>query len=440
MKKRTFIALLLCAALLLPVFGCAAPIQSATPAPSNSPAQGTVSATPGAKPVVMQKLSAAPLLAPDYDQQQSVANVGAFGFALANKLYKPGENMVVSPYSVWLTLAALANATDQSALPQLLKALGVDMRADELNKAVSRQLYELTGNEGKGQNSYNPLAIANAVFVDQDEKLNTAFAQKFLDYYRGAAMNVNFQDPSAVDAINAWAKEQTKGLIPEIVQEIPKQTVAALANAVYFSDRWVWEFNEKDTQKLVFHSAKGDTDAMFMLHDGTGIPYYEDAGMQAVDLSFKSGGGMTILLPKDKDAGKLLGSLSGERFSEILANAGHATGKLLLPRFKMDSAYTLNDALKAMGVPLFDANDPKLTALVQSTPAYIAAALHKAVIEVDEKGTTAAAVTVEMMAGSAMPLPTAPFSMTCDHPFVFVLHRYAGGAEQVLFAGVVNTL
>ena len=65
--------------------------------------------------------------------------------------------------------------------------------------------------------------------------------------------------------------------------------------------------------------------------------------------------------------------------------------------------------------------------------------MHKAVIEVDEKGTTAAAVTVMAMTGAAMPLPTEPFEMNCNKPFIFVLyaHTYDGG-NQVLFTGIVN--
>jgi len=435
---KTLLALALCAALLFS-FGCAAP--QILPAPAGTPVPGPAEPV-FAQPLSVPALSPKPLTAPDYDQpQESAPGANAFGFALAQKLYRPGENMVLSPFSVWMTLAALSNAADGSALPALLKALGMEETTPEaLNTAASRMLYDLTSNEGKGEGTHNPLAIANAVFVDRDATLKRAFAQSFLDSYRGAAMNVNFRDPAAIAAINAWASGQTKGLITDLVKEIPEDTVAALANAVYFSDRWGVEFDEGKTAAGVFHGAKTDAEAQFMLREGDGLPYYGDAGLQGIDLPFKSGGGMYILLPRDGDAGKLLGSLDAARFSEILSKTGRSTGKLLLPRFSLDSSYNLTDTLKALGVPLFDPDDPKLTGLVEETDAYISAALHQATIRVDEKGTTAAAVTVEMMSGTALPLPTEPFSMVCDHPFVFVLHRWAAGSDQVLFAGVVNQL
>jgi len=53
-----------------------------------------------------------------------------------------------------------------------------------------------------------------------------------------------------------------------------------------------------------------------------------------------------------------------------------------------------------LGVPLFDTNAAPLTGLVkENIPVWLSGTIQKAVIEVDEKGTTAAAVTVMMMAG-----------------------------------------
>ena len=107
-----------------------------------------------------------------------------------------------------------------------------------------------------------------------------------------------------------------------------------------------------------------------------------------------------------------------------------------MPRFKIDSgAMRLVDTLAALGMPLVDLNLAPLTGLVKETPAFISDAVQKAVIEVDEKGTTAAAMTVMMMCGSAMPQPTKPFSMVCDKPFAFILY---GNGGQILFTGVVN--
>ena len=435
--KKRYLAFTL-AAIMAFAFGCAAPQQ-----PVQQPVP-TDSAPVRAEPLNMPALDPAkPLLAPDYNNPEAKKagdGVNAFTFALMQKLHKKGENMVISPFSVWMTLAALANATNSEAMPELLRSLGVgDLTVEELNASVSRMLYELTNNEGGDM--YNPLSIANAVFVDGSVTLKKEFAQQFLDYYRGAAMNVDMRSPAAIKAINDWASEHTNGLITDIVKEIPEDTIVALANAIYFSDRWAVEFNEAQTEDMTFHGVEKDATAPFMLREGDELPYYEDDALQAINLSFKTGNGMYILLPKDGDADALVSELDAERFSQIAKETQSATGKLLLPRFSLTTGFSLGDALKDLGVPLLDPNNPALTGLVEETDAYINAALHQATIKVDEKGTTAAAVTVEMMAGTAMPLPTEPFSMVCDKPFVFILYRWTSqGGNQALFTGVVNQL
>jgi len=181
--------------------------------------------------------------------------------------------------------------------------------------------------------------------------------------------------------------------------------------------------------------------ASFMLREGDAQPYYEDDRIQAMPLWFKTGGGLYILLPKDGDAAGLLSSMTNEYFQEIQDNTEQKTGKLLLPRFSVESGIIpLKDTLVSLGVPLFDEQAAPLSGglIEENMRVWLSDAVQKAVIKVDEKGTTAAAVTVMMAAGSAMPLPTDPFEMICDRPFVFVLtgNTYDGGS-QVLFTGMV---
>ena len=359
------------------------------------------------------------------------------------------ENFVCSPYSVWIPLAALANATDEQNRASLLAVLANSGISEaDINNAVSRMLYDLTKQSNKEYEKeydipyHNPLKIANAIFVGNDVTLKRDFAQTFLDYYRGYIMNVDFSSSEAVDAVNAWASENTEGLIADIIQSFDPNTVAAIANAIYFSDRWEWEFDPASTKDDIFHSPTGESAASYMLREGANQTYYEDERVQAMPLRFRTGGGLYIILPKDGDAEGLLASMTSDYFSEIQNDSISATGKLLLPRFSIESdAMQLKDTLSKLGVPLFNEETAPLTGglIEENIPVWLSSAIHKATIEVDEKGTTAAAVTVMMAAGAAMPVPTEPFEMNCNKPFVFVLysHTYDGG-NQVLFTGIVN--
>jgi serpin B len=397
------------------------------------------------------RVSAKDLQAPEYGVEDSAAKkaaVGAndFAFRLSAALVKNAgnDNFVCSPYSAWMPLAALVNATNAQNKAALFAALSASgITEADINRASSRMLYDLTKLRTKDDRDYyNPLKIANAIFVGNDVTLKKEFAQTFMDYYRGNSINVDFHSSDAVDAVNRWASENTDGLIKNVVQEFDPLTVAAIANAIYFSDRWSREFNASETEERVFRAPGGETKAFFMLRQGDGQTYYEDSKVQAMPLQFTTGGGLYIILPKSGSATQLLSTMTNDYFNVIQNGSSPSTGRLLLPRFSIENTIKgLKEALVELGVPLFnDATAPLTGGLIDETvPVYLSDAVQKAVIKVDEKGTTAAAVTVMMAAATGMPMPTKPFEMICDKPFVFILYEptYDGGS-LVLFTGVVN--
>ncbi len=428
--KRKF-AFLLAFCLLAAFFlGCAQQTQDTGRTPQAS----------GAAVLKMPQLNEAKELLQDADPENA-ARVGqamqAFSFALTQKLSREGENLVVSPMSVWITLVALCNAIDDPAtLAACKEALFIgDMEMADVNAGVSYLLYRFTHTRTDDGEDYNPLSIANAIFADNDVTLNADFAQTALDYFRAYVMNVDFSDPSAAEAVNKWASEQTQGLIENIVDGFDPMTVLAFANAVYFSDRFMNEFDPEATEEGVFHGAQGEQNGMFMLREGAFMPYFEDDDLQAVNLNMVCGSGLLILLPKGENASALLSSMTAARFSEIRDGLAPAEGKFMLPRFTADYSASLSQTLKDMGLSEMFRED-SLSSLVEETDAQLSETLHKATITVDEKGTTAAAVTVSIVTATGMPMPGAPFEMICDRPFSFVL--YCNG--QVIFTGTINNL
>ncbi|MDR1352363.1 MAG: serpin family protein [Treponema sp.] len=369
-----------------------------------------------------------------------------FAFRLSAALAEQAgtENMVCSPLSVWIPLAALVNAAHADYKAGLLTALGVPgLGETDINNGVSDMLYYLTRQQEKksyeefyGEGSYrDPFKTANAIFVDYDAAIKRDFAQTFMDYFRGVSINVDFKSPAAAGEVNDWVKKHTNGMIPEIVGGFDPGTEAVIANAVYFFDRWAGEFDPNETKEDVFYAPKGETRAFYMLREGDSLVYYEDEKLKALPLNFRAGGGMYILLPKDGDAAGLLSaSLTDDYFNAIQAGSVLAKGKLLLPRFSIEGGVMpLEDILKTLGVPLFSGGS--LAGVLEKTALQLTDVLHKAVIKVDEKGTTAAAATVLPMASSAGPRePKKDFEMNCNKPFVFILYDRG----QVLFTGMVN--
>ena len=392
-------------------------------------------------------VSANQLLAPDGFSPTAIsAAVGAndFSFRLGRILleHNRGGNFVFSPYSVWMPLAALVNATDAQYKSTLLNALDASgISQDDLNIAASRMLYDLTDSRNAGTESYyNPLKILNAIFVDNKVTLRRDFAQTYMDFYRGASINVDFSSRDAVNAVNRWARANTNGLISDLIESFDPDTVAAIANAIYFSDRWAWEFNIQETQEDFFYGPLGNTRAFYMLREGSDQLYFEDNRVQAISLGFKHSAGMNIILPKSGSAENLFLSMTNDYFNEIQQNSILAEGRLLLPRFSIENDIEgLSDSLKTLGVPLFE-GEPITGLIEEDFSLLITDAIQRAVIKVDERGTTAAAVTVLPIGPtSAPPQPNRPFEMICNKPFMFILYdqTYDGGS-QVLFTGIVN--
>ena len=244
--------------------------------------------------------------------------------------------------------------------------------------------------------------------------------------------------------INRWASDSTDGLIDNIVNEFSPNTITVLANALYFADRWLWELDSNDAKEGIFYSPSGERPAYFMLREGNNQSYYEDDTIQAIRLEFKTGGGLCVLLPKTGDAKGLLSSITPEKFNSIMAGTEQKTGKLLLPRFTINSGtLRLADELKLLGIQLIGERQYTLLDgfIEGDTPVWISEVMQEAFIEVDENGTTAAAVTVIAAAGARPNRATDPFEMICDKPFVFILYGDLDsslGSLVVLFIGTLN--
>lgn len=369
--------------------------------------------------------------------------VNGFALTMGNRLYQENKekNFVCSPVSLWLPMAALLNAADEGCLDEAGESMGMGgLTPEEVNEMAREMLGRLSRKE---KDNVPELLTANVIFVDGKYTVDPSFEKAFSDYYEGAAMAVDFESGEALEIINNWASEHTNGEIPRVLEQLDPDTVAAIANAVYFSDRWETEFLPKDTRKDTFHSADGDVEAEFMHLEKSGKGYYEDDRLQAVKLDFIRGAGLYVLLPRDGDAGKLYGSLTAEDLETISREADDgATVTLTLPKFEIEGVMDLQGFLSGIGSPYVDAGRGPLTGLVEDVdPLYVNQAVQKARIRVEEKGTTAAAVTNMAMEQMSIMIKDSSrkVEMRCDKPFVFLLTKDTNACKnQILFSGVLN--
>ncbi len=284
------------------------------------------------------------------------------------------------------------------------------------------------------------VAIANRLFQDAGYPVVPAYAESLQKWF-GAGIEplALSSDPEASRLhINAWVKDQTLGLIPDLIPEgfITDITALVLVNALYLKATWEWPFEDHYTADGTFTRLDGSTaTASFMRSFKLHAPAVVGDGYAAVDLPYAGGDlSMLVIVPDSGNYAAIESELGTDFVTTVDASLEDQPVDLTLPRFESDSAIDLKDVIEGdLGIAgLFDT----MGGLVDIAPdpnLYVANAVHAAKITVDESGTEAAAATAIGM--NTLSAPVRGVEITADRPFLYVIRDHSSGA--VLFVGRV---
>ena len=106
--------------------------------------------------------------------------------------------------------------------------------------------------------------------------------------------------------------------------------------------------------------------------------------------------------------------------------------RVWVPRFKTTAEFELSKQLSQMGMPEAFLPSADFSGMDGKKDLHISKVIHKAYVEVNEKGTEAAAATAVVVAPTAAP-PGKIVEFRADHPFLFLIRHEASGA--ILFMG-----
>ncbi len=212
-------------------------------------------------------------------------------------------------------------------------------------------------------------------------------------------------------------------------------TRLVLANAVYFKANWMFPFDKRVTQEQPFHRPGAADVTAQLMHAVERHEYYETDTYQVVTLPYAHGPyEMAIWLPREVDGlDRLEAALAGEG----AAGLDHLQRKrvnLLLPRFKVSGDTSLGKVLADMGMAGAFTRSADFSGITDE-PLWISAVVHRALVEVDEEGTEAAAATAIVAVGTAAPAPEEIKVFRADHPFLFAIRNHDTG--ELLFMGRV---
>lgn len=395
MKGKQLLAALLAAACVLSASGCAAKGAGAADLTKN------VKKTPQ-------------VICPDEDAlAQTTGAMTGFGVKLLQSEME-NENPLLSPLSILAALSMTANGAAGETKTQMEAALGAN--AETLNSVFSACWSE-TGEDKQ-------LRLANSVWLKDAPTLHVeeAFLQKNADSFGAGIYSAPFDDATK-KSINDWVSEHTDGMIPEILDEIPQDTVMYLVSALAFDAKWERPFKSYEVWEGTFTARNGQEQTGDFLHGAVG-QYLQDETAEGFLKTYAGGKyAFAALLPEESTSIEdYVNQLTGERLHAILASPIDESVEIALPKFKAEFSAELSENLKALGMTdAFDGANADFTALGTSDEGniYISRVLHKTFMQVDEEGTKAAAATaVDATTESAA---LYPHSVLLNRPFVYMI-------------------
>ncbi len=460
-------------AVTMAVAGCATTPPSASPAAVTPAAAPTAAPTPPIVPTAAPSPTASPtpaieiamsdvprVAAPVAGAVKAAAAINAFGLELYRRAARPGANLVLSPASIATALAmARAGARGETAaqMDVVLHSAGADELANAMN-ALDAALATRSGtfNDPDGNPLPVALRIANAAYAQRGMSVEPAFLDALASRFGTGVRLADFAtDPEAArQLVNTWVKAQTDSRIRELLRagDVTNLTRFALVNAIYLKAPWLNPFEARDTAAGRFTRADGSrvsVPMMHMLSSGLGpdLPLATGSGWRAVRLPYLASQNgsdelaMTIIVPDHLAAFEK--GLTAVKLAD-LTSTKDAGGLLVarkvdlaMPRFSIDTRFDLGATLAAMGMPLaFDPEQADFSGIATLPGGlHIGKVIHQANIDVDEKGTEAAAATAVLGLTGGPGDTSKPIVVRADRPFLFVLTDVPTGA--ILFMGRV---
>lgn len=352
------------------------------------------------------------------DLSSQNADVTDFAIRLFKASNENGKNTLISPLSVLCALAMTANGAEEETLAQMEEVLG--MTTDELN------LYLYSYMKNLPQGDKYKLSLANSIWFTEDERftVNQDFLQTNADYYGADIYKAPF-DKQTLKDINNWVKQNTDGMIPEILDQIPPEAIMYLVNALAFEAEWSEIYEKHQIKDGEFTKEDGTKQDVKFMYGSEGT-YFEDEKATGFMKRYKGGKyAFVAMLPNEGvSVSEYIASLDGESLNALLANPQYATVRTSIPKFETEYKVDMSDILQSMGMTeAFDMYNADFEGLGTSTDGniYISRVLHKTFISVGEKGTKAGAATIVEMNDGAAAEPTEPKEVYLDRPFVYML-------------------
>ncbi|KAF6732935.1 Protein Z-dependent protease inhibitor [Oryzias melastigma] len=379
------------------------------------------------------------------------------------------KNIFYSPLSVSTSFAALLMATDGITHKEILKVCNLEqLEVDDQPQLIPRLFQDLQDNIT--HNGSLQVEQSMALFIRQHFEVEKTFEDDLKNFFQADINVLDFGNTKeTIKSINDYVRQKTADKVPEMISSLNAMTQLLLINTIFFqgglnpsliccslhmeanrlfffTGAWQTPFNPNFTDNAPFHIDNYNIVQvpMMFVEDRFYTMEDEPLGARVLKLPYKGGVSMLILLPNENtDYTMIDDEISATMFLNWISKLEKRKLEVRMPRFHLEQSYLLHNILPNMGLKSLFTDSADLTKLSKNEDLTLSEShfteldvklqvLHKAVIEVDEVGTTAAAST-------AAHITTHSLSMQffINRPFFcFIYHEET---KSLLFMGrVIN--
>jgi serine protease inhibitor len=354
-----------------------------------------------------------------------------FAFQFYQNIAKtnPASNSLFSPLSLHSAFMMLYAGSTEASKTELEKLFGF-----QSNNSYLPDYQQFIRFISASRNENREILLANSIWMSKQFAVKDNYLQNLQKYFQTSPYSVDFGQANAVKQINDWANEATKGKIPQLVENLSAEMQMALINAIYFKDAWKTEFNPAQTHDEYFKVLDGEPEIVKFMQNKGEYRFWENAQVQCLEMPYKDEKfSMLFILPASGEFKNIEKQLTDNQWNSWLTQLSSTMiDAVKIPRFKFESAIPAKDILVAMG-----ARNIFLGGLgnIAEGKLLVSDVKHKAVIEISEKGTEAAALTMISVERSIHKIEHFHKTFIADRPFMFMIRE--NQSNTILFMGKV---
>ncbi|XP_051006838.1 serpin A9 [Acomys russatus] len=361
-----------------------------------------------------------------------------FAFFLYQRLAQdsPGQNVIFSPVSISTSLAMLSLGARSATKTQILRSLGFN-HTHALEPTIHLGFEQLVRSLN-ARHRDRDLRMGSVLFIRKELQLQASFLDKVKRLYGTKVFSEDFSNTVSAQArINRYVEKETKGKVVDVIQDLDSQAAMVLVNHIFFKANWTQPFSAANTNRsFPFLLSKGSTVRVPMMHQTELFAFGVDRelGCTVLQMDYKGDAMAFFVLPDKGKMWQLEKSLSARRLRKWRRTLQKRWIKVFIPKFSISASYNLETILPQMGIrDAFTAN-ADFSGITKTHFLQVSKVAHKAVLDVSEEGTEAAAATTTNLVVRSRDTPSSVLSF--DKPFLILLLEKS--TESILFLGKVE--